>query len=349
MLTIRKLGMAAAALALPLLLVACGEGGGEEVQRLAESVQGRVQTLTQDPIREAGLTSVADLPDPPEGQVTVQLRWRYQGDPLAGDGLVAYETVPETDGLFTMESLPAGKPVPRGDLIQDGIVFMKPGDEIHVEFVYENPSDKDVSFVALAWYVEPYSVKPFTYPTCLCISIPYTAPAGGAWYRTIYFELSPDIEPGTKMAVTWTAVTDRSQWALLPGEEPPPEVSAQPTPTAETPTATPTETPAETPTETPAAAVTLNIVGKNIQFDKGKLEVSANTPFTIVFDHQDEGIPHNFAIYRMGPPASDLVTKTEIETGPVIQELDVDGLPAGSYFYQCDVHPTTMTGILEVE
>lgn len=215
-------------------------------------------------------------------------------------------------------------------------MFVAPGDEIHVEFVYENPTEEDVSFVALAWYVEPYTVKPFTYPTCLCLSIPYTAPAGGAWYRTIYYRLDPQIEPGTKMAITWTAVTDPTQWALLPGEALP----------GEAPEEEPAETPAE---ETSAAAETLEIVGKNVQFDKAKLEVSAGTPFKVVFDHQDEGINHNFAIYRAGPPAADPIAKTDIEVGPVVQELAVDGLDAGKYFYQCDVHPATMTGILEVQ
>lgn len=118
--TVRRFGIAAAALALPLILAACGEDGGGEVRGLdevvgkARSVQENVQTLTQDPIREAGLTSVADLPDPPEGQVTVQLRWRYQGGMLPGDGILPYQTVPETDGLFDMRSLEAGEPVPRG-------------------------------------------------------------------------------------------------------------------------------------------------------------------------------------------------------------------------------------------
>lgn len=126
------------------------------------------------------------------------------------------------------------------------------------------------------------------------------------------------------------------------------------TPTLE---AAETTTPAEKPTpppegdETPIAIVgeALDIIGKDIQFDKGKLTVAADTPFTVVFDHQDEGINHNFAIYET-PAAENLVAGTEIEPGPVEQRLPLpEGLPAGSYFYRCDVHPTTMTGILEVK
>lgn len=339
--TLRKNLILAAMATLPILVAACGGNGN--VERAAEQVQERVQALLQDPIREAGLTAVADLPDPPEGQVTIQLRWRYQGEPLPGEGLVPYETVPETDGLFAMESLEAGQPVPRGDRIEDGIMFVKPGEEIHVEWVYENPTDQDITFVALAWYVEPYTVKPFTYPSCLCLSIPYTAPANGAWYRTIYYRLDPAVEPGTKMAITWTAVTDPAQFALLPDEVRPGEEA----PPAE-PTEKPTERPTEAPAASPKAAVTLDIVGRNIQFDKGRLEVAPNTPFVVRFDNQDNDIPHNFAIYRTAA-ARDLIAATEIEDGPVVQELAVAGLEPGEYFYRCDVHPATMTGVLKVE
>ncbi|MGH2579431.1 MAG: cupredoxin domain-containing protein [Actinomycetota bacterium] len=100
----------------------------------------------------------------------------------------------------------------------------------------------------------------------------------------------------------------------------------------------------------PAASpeVTLNIVGQNIRFDRDQLEVPADTPFKVVFDNKDSGVPHNFALYRKGPPASDLVAKTEINEGTVVQELNVPGLPAGSYYYRCDVHSIQMTGTLKV-
>lgn len=100
----------------------------------------------------------------------------------------------------------------------------------------------------------------------------------------------------------------------------------------------------------PAASpeVTLKVVARNIRFHTNQLEVPADTPFEVVFDNRDSGITHDFAIYRKGPPASDLVAKTEIERGPVVQELAVPGLAAGSYYYQCDVHPTQMTGTLKV-
>lgn len=97
---------------------------------------------------------------------------------------------------------------------------------------------------------------------------------------------------------------------------------------------------------TTAASGEPRVVGRNLRFDVEELSVSAGVPFTIVFDNRDAGIPHNLALYRSGPPAEDAVAKTEVETGPATQRLAVPALEAGRYFYQCDVHPATMTGTL---
>jgi len=94
--------------------------------------------------------------------------------------------------------------------------------------------------------------------------------------------------------------------------------------------------------------VTLKVIAQSIRFNTNELAVPADTPFKVVFDNRDSGVPHDFAIYRKGPPSSDLVAKTKIEKGPVVQELNVPGLPARTYYYQCDVHPTQMTGTLKV-
>lgn len=111
------------------------------------------------------------------------------------------------------------------------------------------------------------------------------------------------------------------------------------------------ETPARQPstTSSPAGeALELRVVGRELQFDVETLAAPAGVAFTIVFDNRDRGIPHNIAVYRSGPPATDQLAMTEVERGPRIQRLAVPALEPGRYFYQCDVHPTTMTGTLMV-
>ena len=100
----------------------------------------------------------------------------------------------------------------------------------------------------------------------------------------------------------------------------------------------------------PAAAsssVTLVTKGSNLKFDKESITVAAG-PVTITFDNQDSGIPHNINVFEGTDAKGTSVGKTDLETGPVTQELKLD-LKPGTYFYHCDAHPTTMKGTLTVE
>ena len=71
----------------------------------------------------------------------------------------------------------------------------------------------------------------------------------------------------------------------------------------------------------------------------------AGKAFTIAFDNEDQGIPHNVNIKNAD--GSDAF-KGEIVTGPVTKIYQVPALPAGTYPFVCDVHPT-MTGTLTVK
>src|SRR3546814_429530 len=62
-------------------------------------------------------------------------------------------------------------------------------------------------------------------------------------------------------------------------------------------------------------------------------------PLTVIVDNQDEGVNHN--IHFTDAPEK---PKTELEAGPVVQELEVD-LEAGEYRFVCDIHPN-MVGTL---
>lgn len=104
----------------------------------------------------------------------------------------------------------------------------------------------------------------------------------------------------------------------------------------------------------PAAAVTcspqgttVRIVAQNIEFDRNCIAVPANTPFRIVLDNRDSGVPHNLSIYT-NSTTKKLVYHGTIFTGPGTRVEKVPGLAAGRYYFQCDVHPG-MNGVLIVK
>jgi plastocyanin len=121
-------------------------------------------------------------------------------------------------------------------------------------------------------------------------------------------------------------------------------------PAAETATVpageTATEPIEETATAPSGEGTTLEVVGLNTLFDVQELTAPAGT-ITVVFDNRDGGIVHNIHFYRGTDATGEDIAATELEPGPVVQELTME-LEPGEYFYVCDAHPATMTGILTV-
>jgi plastocyanin len=116
--------------------------------------------------------------------------------------------------------------------------------------------------------------------------------------------------------------------------------------TAEPPTPAPTSAPAGTATPGGNAGTTLTIIGASSTFDEEELTAPAG-PITIIFDNQDGGVIHNVHFFNGDDADGETVGETELEVGPVEQTIEMD-LQAGDYYYQCDAHPTTMSGTLTV-
>jgi plastocyanin len=101
-------------------------------------------------------------------------------------------------------------------------------------------------------------------------------------------------------------------------------------------------------TPTPSASCApngteLSISAADLSFDKDCLAAPADTAFTIAFDNTSQ-VLHNVAILDGGTA---LFTGPTF-TGPKITTYDVPALPAGTYTFRCDVHPTQMTGTFVV-
>lgn len=88
----------------------------------------------------------------------------------------------------------------------------------------------------------------------------------------------------------------------------------------------------------PAADVSL--AAQNIAFTPTELTLPAGKPFTLAFDNQDAGVPHDVAIKDASGAE---VFKGDIVTGPAVVVYDVPAIPAGQYTFICTVHPN-MTG-----
>jgi plastocyanin len=61
--------------------------------------------------------------------------------------------------------------------------------------------------------------------------------------------------------------------------------------------------------------VTIDLVARNIAFDKSTITVPAGAMVTINFDNQDSGIPHNFSVYDSSAAKKTVLT---IMTGTFI-------------------------------
>lgn len=93
---------------------------------------------------------------------------------------------------------------------------------------------------------------------------------------------------------------------------------------------------------------TLSLVAHNISWNQFCLAVTANTPFVVDITNQDVGIQHNFSIYDSFFEKKKYFTSPRI-TGPDSETLNVNPLPPGHYYFQCDVHGPAMSGAFIVK
>lgn len=98
----------------------------------------------------------------------------------------------------------------------------------------------------------------------------------------------------------------------------------------------------------PAEGTALSIVGSDNKYDKDCMAVPASQDFTIDFDNQDGGIPHNVSLYDESRGEGN---EKELYKGKVVGTggrekvtYRVPALPEGRYVFRCDPHPEFMVG-----
>ena len=116
-------------------------------------------------------------------------------------------------------------------------------------------------------------------------------------------------------------------------------------------TATPVRTPAgvasRTDTALPRPAIPdITIVAKNLLFDQTDLTAAAGI-INVALDNRDAGDVHNVHFFRGAADGGTSVGMTSVTQGLSTETITLN-LAAGSYFFQCDVHPALMKGTLTV-
>jgi len=110
-------------------------------------------------------------------------------------------------------------------------------------------------------------------------------------------------------------------------------------------TPAPKETPPAQATPAGAAQVLEIKMVPTFSFDQSELTAKAGGSVTVRFDNEDQGVPHNWALYTDDSATEAIAGANEnICTGPCQAEITFDAPAPGEYFFRCDVHPAQMKG-----
>lgn len=97
----------------------------------------------------------------------------------------------------------------------------------------------------------------------------------------------------------------------------------------------------------PSRGAAVSIVAKDISWDTNCLSVPAGAPITITVTNRDAGIDHNFAIYDSFSQTRKIF-QTGRFAGVATKTFQIAALPPGRYYFQCDVHGPSMSGVFIV-
>jgi cytochrome c oxidase subunit 2 len=96
-----------------------------------------------------------------------------------------------------------------------------------------------------------------------------------------------------------------------------------------------------------AVSGVIDLSAQNEKFDTACMQSTAGQPFKIDFDNKDSGTDHNVAIFTNSSMTTTLF-RGSLVTGVATVDYSVPPLPAGTYYFHCDVHPG-MNGTFRVK
>ena len=103
-----------------------------------------------------------------------------------------------------------------------------------------------------------------------------------------------------------------------------------------------------TPQKSTGQEVTIDLTAQNIAFDKKIITVAPSAKVKMTLHNQDNGVPHNFALYQDSSRKKTFF-KGEIFEGVADKTYQFTApSDPGDYYFQCDVHPR-MNGTFQVK
>ena len=114
-----------------------------------------------------------------------------------------------------------------------------------------------------------------------------------------------------------------------------------PVPSATTAPASPTA--AASPTAN--GPVEVKMTAKDEKFDKSEIDAAPGATVNVSLDNEDTGF-HNIGFYTAQDTKTPIGTAMDLFKGPNVTKTITITAPTtpGTYYFQCDVHPTTMNG-----
>ena len=90
----------------------------------------------------------------------------------------------------------------------------------------------------------------------------------------------------------------------------------------------------------------LKVVAQNTAFDTKEIDLPADTRSKLTVENKDP-FAHNLSIYTDDTASGRPLFTFEPFPGPATKTFDVRAIPAGEYYFHCDIHPT-MNGTVVV-
>ena len=89
----------------------------------------------------------------------------------------------------------------------------------------------------------------------------------------------------------------------------------------------------------------IRISAENIAFSTDSMDLPAATKVTVVFENK-ESVPHNWSMYQS--KGGDPIAQGKVLNTPGSEDVSFTSPEAGTYYFQCDVHPDQMNGTVQV-